>query len=304
MKGKRNALGRGLGSLIPHRQDAPSSPPEQAPESAPNPGLRRLPIESLTPSRDQPRKHFDEERLRQLSESLRNQGMIQPIVVTPAGPGRYLIVAGERRWRASQMAGIHEVPVIVRNTEDHERLELALVENIQRTDLNPLEEARAYQQLMDLRGYTHEQLSERLGRDRSTITNVIRLLKLPDQVQEAVRSGRLSMGHARALLGLRRETDMIELGRQVVRSGLSVRATEQAVRRLLRADTEETPSSESDQRQVIVEELEGRLRRRLGVRARIRTKSARKGGGVLEIPYADLDELDRVLHILLEVRTD
>ena len=304
MNRKRNALGRGLGSLIPQPRDETPRPEQPATTAGRGEGLRRLPIEMLFPSPEQPRKHFDAEALQHLADSLLRQGMIQPIVVTPDGADRYLIVAGERRWRASQIAGIHDVPVIVRDTEEHERLELALVENIQRADLNPLEEARAYQQLMDLRGYTHEQLAERIGRDRSTITNSLRLLKLPDKVQDAVRDGRLSMGHARALLGLPREGDMIELARQILRSGMSVRATEQAVRRLSRAEEQPPAAPEQDQRRIIVGELEDRIRRRLGVRARLRAKSTRKGGGVLEIPYADLDELDRVLHILLDVGGD
>jgi ParB family chromosome partitioning protein len=260
----------------------------------------------LRPSPEQPRKHFDPARLEELTTSIRNQGLLQPIVITPAaddgaqsGDAPWLIVAGERRWRAAQKAGLHEVPVFVREqTDERQRLEMALVENIQRADLNPIEEARAYAALIDIADYTQEDLAQRVGKDRSTIANAIRLLRLPDRVQQMVVTGQLSMGHARALLGLPREDDINALASAVVHEGLSVRATEQAVRkRATPAKRPPTENDEAERRKVIVGELENRLRRRLGVRVRMRAAGA-KGAGVVEIPYASLDELDRLLQVI------
>lgn len=296
MTGKRPALGRGLGALLPSAPPAPA-----APASGDGNVWKLLPIEQVLPSADQPRKHFNPERLTELADSIRHQGIVQPIVVSPhpSERGTYVIVAGERRWRAAQLAGLHEVPVVVRKTADEERLELALVENLQRADLNPVEEASAFNQLMDLRGYTHEQLAGRIGKDRSTVSNALRLLRLPEKVQEMLKLEQLSMGHARALLGLERESEMLELAREVARTGMSVRATERAVRKRLEPAA---PPEDADtrRRRVIVEELEDRLRRKLGVRARLRVQAEQKGTGVLEIPYSSLDELDRILAMLLD----
>ena len=296
---RRPALGRGLGALIPSAPPVPAPADPLSPDAAPS-GLRTLPIEHLAPMPEQPRKHFDERKLAELAESIKAQGIIQPIVVTPAPPGsgaRYLIVAGERRWRAAQRAALHDVPVVVRHTEEAERLELALVENIQRADLNPMEEARAFSQLVEIRGYTQDALAERVGKDRSTISNALRLLRLPERVQGMVREGQLSMGHARALLGLSDDRDMLELSREVVRAGLSVRATERAVRK--RPRPQAAVDDDGERRKIIVGELENRIRRRLGVRAKLRTKGAGSSSGTLEIPYTSLDELDRVLRMIL-----
>ncbi len=314
MSKKRKALGRGLGSLIPAAK--PTPPPEALPPTSDGQDLARskprtLPIEALSPDPGQPRKHFDRARLEQLAGSIQTQGIIQPIVVSPIrDTGEYIIVAGERRWRAAQITGLHDVPVVVREANDHERLELGLVENIQRADLNPVEEARAYKHLMVLRDYTHDELADRVGKDRSTISNTLRLLKLPDKVQDLVRDGTLSMGHARALLGLATESSMLELAREIVRAKLSVRATEQAVRRKLASTGSETPEphDEAKRRKIIVSELEDRLRRRMGVKARLKPGRGKKGAGagagagagVVELPYRDLDELDRMLRIILD----
>lgn len=312
---RRPALGRGLGALLPGAGPTPASPApvadgDEAAGHVASPGessLRTVPIEALSPGPEQPRKRFDPERLTELARSIETQGIIQPIVVspvvTPPGqPRRYVIVAGERRWRAAQQAGLHEVPVVVREVDDDERLELALVENIQRADLNPIEEARAYSQLLQLRGWTQDEMATRVGKDRSTIANALRLLRLPEKVQEMVREGQLSMGHARTLLGLEQEADIITLAREVVRAGLSVRATEQAVRRHNTAAPKAAASEADDEaqrRKIIVRELEDRLRRRLGVRVKLRPKGKGKGAGTLEIPYTSLDELDRVLKVIL-----
>lgn len=312
---RRPALGRGLGALLPGAKTSPAPAGEDddggdeaAPALPPGEGLRTVPIESLSPGPDQPRKRFEPTALTELARSIETQGIIQPIVVSPlphvAGqPRQYVIVAGERRWRAAQQAGLHHVPVVVREVDDDERLELALVENIQRADLNPIEEARAYAQLLQLRGWTQDDLAGRVGKDRSTIANALRLLRLPEKVQEMVREGQLSMGHARTLLGLEHEADIIALAREVARTSMSVRATEQAVRKH-NATPPRTPTGaeaddEGQRRKIIVKELEDRLRRRLGVRVKLRPKGKGKGAGTLEIPYTSLDELDRVLHVIL-----
>jgi len=298
MKRKRPALGRGLDALMPRPRPEPPPPAPSPPDA---PGLRRLGIEQLRPNPDQPRRDFGRERLEGLAESIAAHGIVQPIIVTPPEDpdGQYVIVAGERRWRAAQIAGLHDVPVVVRDTPAQDRLEIAVIENLQRQDLNPIEEAHAFQQLIDLRDYTQEQLAGRLGKDRSTIANALRLLRLPDKVQELLRANKLQMGHARALLGLEREADMIDLARRAVRQRLSVRAMERAVRELIRPPPAE-PDDEAARRKVIIGELEERLRRRLGARVRLRTRKGRKGAGTVEIPYTSLDELDRILRTILD----
>lgn len=305
-KPKRPALGRGLGALIP---DPPASPP--ATISPPPAGEivagvpKLLPIEAIEPNREQPRKRFDEERMRELADSISAQGIIQPIVVTPlpaAAPdgARYQIIAGERRWRAAQLAGLHDVPVVIRETPEAERLELALVENLQRADLDPIEEARAYEALIDLHGYSHADLARRVGKERSSVANTLRLLKLPPKVQEMIVSGELSMGHARALLGLERPAQMHELALEIVRKGLSVRQVEAEVRKRSQPPKPERELDDERKRhEIIVRDLEGRLRRHLGVQARLRTGKSPKGPGTVELPYADLDELQRLLRVLL-----
>lgn len=303
MSRRRPALGRGLDALLPPAK--PEPPPAPAPAAEGDRGLRTLPIERLHPNPGQPRKDFRREELEGLAASIRAHGIIQPIVATP-DPGRtgeYVIVAGERRWRAAQIAGVHDVPVVLKDTPERDRLELAVVENLQRADLNPIEEAHAFKQLLDLRDYTQEQLAERLGKDRTTITNALRLLRLPDRVQDMVRSGKLQMGHARALLGLEHEDAMIELAGRIVREKLSVRATEREVRERSRTP-EPTADTEAARRRIIITELESRLRRKLGARARVRPRRGKAGAGSLEIPYSSLDELDRILRIILDGSDD
>ncbi|HEY0134153.1 MAG TPA: ParB/RepB/Spo0J family partition protein, partial [Nannocystis sp.] len=229
-------------------------------------------------------------------------GIVQPIVVTPHDdpPGSFMIVAGERRWRAAQLAGHHDVPVVVRDTPESDRLELAVLENLQRLDLSPIEEAAAYRQLMDVREYTQEQLAERLGKDRSTISNALRLLKLPPKVQGYVQEGRLSMGHARALLALESPADMIELAMEAMQRGYTVRAMERAVKARLHPPPVPAEPSEAERaREVIVRDLESRLQRGLGVKVAVKTNAQRQGSGTIELPYGSLDELDRLLAMLL-----
>lgn len=299
------ALGRGLGALIPQ---APRGAAETAPASAAAPAgptLRLVPIEQIVPNPDQPRKHFEPALLRELADSIKIHGIVQPLVVTPqADPAAgYMIVAGERRWRAAQIAGVHDVPVVIRDTPESDRLELAVLENLQRLDLTPIEEAQAYRQLMDVRGYTQEQLAERLGKDRSTVANAVRLLKLPPKVQELVQDGRLSMGHARALLALESPGDMLTLAYRAIEDSMTVRAVERAVKEMLRPpEPALEPDPETHKRAVIVRDLEERLRRALGVKVAVRASAKKQGSGTIEVPYGDLDELDRLLETLLAER--
>jgi ParB family transcriptional regulator, chromosome partitioning protein len=302
---KRPALGRGLGALIPPPPAAPAPTPAASSSNGGSGIPKQLAIEAIEPNREQPRKRFDDERLRELAQSISAQGIIQPIVVTPLDdhqPGQpaYQILAGERRWRAAQLAGLHSVPVIIRDTPEAQRLELALVENLQRADLDAIEEARAFEALIDLHAYTQAELATRVGKERSSVTNALRLLKLPSKVQDLLIDGQLGMGHARALLALERPAEMRELALEIVRKGMSVRQTEAEVRRRTRPEQPEPePDDERKRHEIIVRDLEARIRRHLGVQARLRTGSTPKGPGTIELPYSDLDELQRLLHHLL-----
>lgn len=291
------ALGRGLGALIPQ---APQPTTDVAQPTSDGATLRTLPIEQIAPNPDQPRKQFEPVLLRELADSLKRYGLLQPVVVTPnpSLPGHYILVAGERRWRAAQLAGLQELPAVIRDTPESDRLELAVIENLQRLDLTPIEEAQAYRQLIDVRGYTQDQLAERLSKDRSTVANALRLLRLPSKVQDLVQDGRLSMGHARALLALEHAADMLSLAYEAIEKGLSVRAVERLVRERLRPPEPE-PDPETHKRAVIVRDLEERLRRSLGVKVAVRADSKKKGTGTIELPYGSLDELDRLLETLL-----
>jgi ParB family transcriptional regulator, chromosome partitioning protein len=283
MADKRPALGRGLSALIPDAVLAPSAPSEHALE---------VDIDMLRPNRFQPRTHMDEGRIEELSRSIRSNGVIQPIVVRRSGSG-YEIVAGERRWRASQRAGLLKVPIVVRDIPDERLLAAALIENIQREDLNPIEEAQAYRRLTDEFSLTQEQIAEAVGKDRSSVANYVRLLKLPADIRDHVASGTLSMGHARALLSLPDEASQLRVGRDVVDKGLSVRETETLVRRTLDPPTQKAEASKD----VHTRAAEERLRFALGTRVRI----ARKGkGGRIEIDFGDEDELQRLYEQLTE----
>jgi ParB family transcriptional regulator, chromosome partitioning protein len=305
MLGKRRALGRGLAALIP---EAAAPPPVSGQgEVAGRPGsggrgrgdgLMLLAIEEVHPARHQPRKAFDDERLDELAESIRTQGIIQPLVVRLREQGGYELIAGERRWRAAQRAGLHEVPAVVRDVAEQQAFELALVENLQRADLNPIEEAEGYQRLMAEFGYTQENLASRVGKDRSTVANALRLLKLPPSVRDMVIAGRLSMGHARALLGLESDGAIERLARQTVSRELSVRQVETQVRRERqdRNDREEGKSNGATAKpgpSPAARDLQQRLERTFGTRVKLVEADATHGH--IEIHYHSLDELDGVL---------
>jgi ParB family transcriptional regulator, chromosome partitioning protein len=304
--GKRRALGRGLAALI--AEAGPTPPPPTAPPSLagaaafaqPAPrgdGLHISAIEDVHPARHQPRKTFDDERLEELAESIRIQGIIQPLIVRRRPAGGYELIAGERRWRAAQRAGLHEVPVVVREVAEERAFEMALVENLQRADLNPIEEAEGYQRLMAEFGYTQETLAGRVGKDRSTVANALRLLKLPPAVRDMVIGGRLSMGHARGLLGLESDTAIERLARQTLARELSVRQVETLVRRERQEgqsrksepEAGKAPAPPSPAARDLVQKLEQALG------TRVRLVQADDTRGHLEIHYHSLDELDAVL---------
>ena len=219
---RRGGLGKGLGALIP-----PGGTEGAAAEIG---GLDELPLAAISPNRYQPRGHFDEEALSQLADSIREVGVLQPVLVRPVGEGEYELIAGERRWRAARRVGLQTIPALVRETDDAAALEQALVENLHRDSLNPLEEAAAYQQLIEDFGLTHDEVAARVGRSRATVTNTLRLMQLPPAIQKFVQEGKLSNGHARALLGTPDRAFQEQLAKQIVADDLSVRATEDAVR--------------------------------------------------------------------------
>jgi ParB family transcriptional regulator, chromosome partitioning protein len=289
----RRALGRGLDALLP----APPAPPGSGAERA----AFVCPIEKIVPQAGQPRQYFDEQELVELTESIREHGLIEPLIVRRLGPGadRFELIAGERRWRASQRAGLKEILVVVKDVTPKEAFELALVENVQRADLNPIEIAEAFDRLIREYSYTQQTLAERVGKDRATVTNALRLLKLPPRIRTMVIGRELTEGHARALLGAPSDKAMAEIADKTVRGRLPVRRVEQLVRSA--KVRESGPSSPDDgkekapARSPSVRDLEARLQRRLGTRVEVRDKD---GKGELVISYGSLDELDRVLGVL------
>jgi ParB family transcriptional regulator, chromosome partitioning protein len=285
-------LGRGLDALLPLSQSEP--PPASA-------GMKSVELfmcglEKIVPCREQPRQHFDAAALDELCASIQSHGVLEPLVVRKLpGEDRFQIVAGERRWRAAQRAGLREVPVYVREATDQSAFELALIENVQREDLNPIEFAEALGRLIGEHGYTQDSLATLLNRDRSTLANALRLLKLPDRVRQLVIAGQLSEGHARALLGAPDEVSMLRLAEKAAQKKLSVRQTEALVRALKASDKADGEAEPSATKSPGVRDLEGRLARRYGTKCEVRD---RKGRGEIVIRYSDLDELDRILEQL------
>ena len=282
-KQHKRALGRGLSALIPH---APSVP---VAGEIRDKSILRLPIEDIRRDPGQPRKAFDEAKLRELAESIQAQGLIQPVLVRRDPGGGYVLIAGERRWRAAQLAGLKEMPSIVRDVSPAEAFELALVENLQRTDLNPIEEAEGYRRLVEDFHLTQEQVSQRVGKDRSTVANALRLLALPEEVKAMLADGTLSMGHARALLGLPRSPEMVELARRITDRKLSVREAERLVKEGREPEPTVRGGRPSPQNRSVVEELQ----RLLGTKVRLTEKGG--GKGTLEIDFFSYEDLDRLL---------
>jgi ParB family chromosome partitioning protein len=280
----RRALGKGLSALLGEARPRD----EQFVE---------IDIDLIDPSQYQPRTNFKADKLEELAQSIRENGIVQPVLVRRQG-FRYQLISGERRWRAAQMAGLSKIPVVVHDVPDEKVLELSLIENIQRENLNPIEEAQAFQRLIDEMGLTQEEVAHRVGRDRTSVTNYLRLLKLPKDIQRLVEEEQISMGHARAILGLNSAELQRQLAREVVTKGLSVRATEQAVQR---ASAPAKKTDESPRQRVTfdanIRTAVERLRRKLNTQVRLTTTSR---GGKLEIEFYSDADFDRIYQIIMQ----
>lgn len=282
----KRGLGRGLEVLIPR----PSSGPEK--------GATEIRIDLIRPNPYQPRRDFDDASIEELAQSIRAHGVIQPITVRPVD-GAYEIAAGERRWRAAKYAGLGTIPAIVKPFQDEEMLQVALVENLQREDINPIEAARAYQQLMDLFGDTQEQIAQGIGKSRTAVSNTLRLLKLPLEIQERISSGHLTEGHGRALLAIEDEAERRKIWRKIEADGLSVREAERLVRQAGRAREKATgrPSGKAARRDPNLQAIEEELQRSLGTRVEIRYDK-RTARGTIAISYYSFDDLERLARLL------
>jgi ParB family transcriptional regulator, chromosome partitioning protein len=304
MTTKKPSLGRGLTALMGQPDPPKPAPPPLTPIPTP-PGdrLTRLPLDILERGRYQPRSQMDSQALQELAASIRSQGVVQPIVVrpiaatTPSGGQRYEIIAGERRWRAAQLANLPDIPAIVRDVSDETAISVALIENIQREDLNPLEEARALERLISEFSMTHQQAAEAVGRSRAAVSNLLRLLDLAPEVSDHLEARALEMGHARALLGLTTRRQQVEVAAIVVKKGLSVRDTEAIVRRMTQPGTEaggaDKAAAAASASDPDVQRLELELSEKLG--ARVAIQHTRSGKGKVVVSYHSLDELDGIL---------
>ena len=282
MPKKTHGLGRGLDSLF---QDMETGEPGS--------GILEISVGDLDPNPDQPRQTFDEESIRQLADSIRDQGVLQPLLVVSSGGGRYRIIAGERRFRAGRLAGLETLPCIVRDIDTIRQMEIALIENLQREDLNPMEAAKGIQALMKQYGYTQEKVSARLGKSRPAVANLLRLLSLPEEISEMVRDGRLSAGHARVLAGLGSAEEQIRLGRKAAEEGLSVRQLEQAASAVKAAKPakKRKPAALSAE----LSELQDKIRMKTGLKSTL-TGTVTRGRIVLQ--YSTRDELERLNDVL------
>lgn len=283
---QKKALGRGLNALFER------SLPDGALPTTHSGRFLDLDVGMIIPNRYQPRKVFKDPELQELAASLKGKGVLQPVLVRRAEDGRFELIAGERRWRAAKLAGLERIPAVLQEASDAEAIELALIENLQRQDLNPIETAKAYRRLIEEFHLTQEEVARRVGKERSSVTNTVRLLSLPDELQEAMASDRLSVGHAKVLLSLPGLQAQIRLARQIMRKGLSVRATESAVKRM-------TPSGRGPLPRIPepVVETEERLMRYLGTRVRITTA---KEGGQITIRFHNPSDLNRLLDLILK----
>ncbi|MBI3811273.1 MAG: ParB/RepB/Spo0J family partition protein [Nitrospirae bacterium] len=283
---QKKALGRGLDALF----ERPL--PEGSPH-APAPGrFLDVDVQKIIPNRYQPRKVFKEPELRELAASLKGNGVLQPVIVRRVEDGRFELIAGERRWRAAKLAGLDRIPAVLRDASDPEAVELALIENLQRENLNPIETAKAYRRLIEEFHVTQEDAAKRVGKERSSIANALRLLGLPPELQDAIASDQLSVGHAKVLLSLTGLQPQLRLARQIMRKGLSVRAAEAAVRRLASLGQKVLPKAATP-----VVEAQERLMRYLGTRVRI---TASKEGGQITVRYHNSSDLDRLLELILK----
>ncbi len=289
---KKRGLGRGLDALLGSSAGSVITNPPGA-EDRNVEGLQNLPVDVIQRGRFQPRQDFSADALEELADSIRAQGVVQPIVVRPlsgVAGSKYEIIAGERRWRATQLAGLHEIPAVIRDVPDQAAMAMGLIENIQREELNPVEEATALQRLIEEFGLTHQETAEAVGRSRAAVSNLLRLLSLEPVVKEMLVSGKLEMGHARALLALQVESQQIQAARQVEAKGLSVRETERLVRKLQTPVNDDGKEKKSDPDTLRLQE---RLAETLG--AKVQFQHSRQGRGKMVIHYNSLDELDGIL---------
>ena len=287
----RKALGKGINALIPDFETG-----------VPEPGLsdekgviqtRELLIDEISPNRFQPRKYFDDDKLKELVASISENGILQPVVVQKSETG-YELVAGERRWRASKKAGLKKIPAMIREVSDTKALELAIIENIHRQDLNPIEEAEAYKRLAEEFSLTQEMIAEKVGKSRAAIANILRLLNLSRNIQENLISGKLSMGHARALLGLDNTGQMQAMCQEILKQGLTVRQTESKVNRLKKPEILKLASS-MKKKNIFIRDLEKELERKLGTKVEV---SPKKTGGKLVVSYYSDDDLERIQNLI------
>jgi len=295
---KRKALGRGLESLLPRTAPAPargaaSAPPPSADASS-SEGVREIPLELIDPNPYQTRTHMDEAALGELAASIQSNGVVQPIVLRYIDNGRYQLIAGQRRWAASQRAGKATIPAIVRQVSNEQAMEMTIIENLQREDLNPMEQARAFERLSSEFGLTQEQMAQRTGKDRASISNFMRLLRMPLAVQEQIAAGGLTMGHAKALMMLDSEKLVLEMTERVIKEALSVRQTEQKVHEWM---TPTGPKPEAEPRRIDpnVRALERELEGHLGMRVRIQDRGGR---GKITFDYGSLEQFDSVVERL------
>lgn len=272
------ALGRGLNTLLPSNAEE----------------IVKIELDKIKPNKNQPRKIFNEDKLKELAESIKSKGVIQPIIVSRNTDGTYNLIAGERRWRAAKIAGLKEIPSLIKDYSSQDSIEIALIENIQREELNPLETAEAFDRLIKDFKITQEELSQRVGKERATITNYLRVLKLPDEVKRFINAEQISIGQAKALLILEDKKTQIEVAKEIVNKGLSVRATEQLCNRL--KDPNKANKKTPPQKSLEAIEIEDKLTRALGTKVKLHHKKKR---GTIEIEYYSLDELDRLLALML-----
>ena len=272
----KTALGKGLDALIPDRGD----------------NIVNVDIDRILPGKQQPRRVFHEEALKGLSASIKEKGVLQPIIVSRTGDGTFSLIAGERRWRASMLAGLKKIPALIKNVASKDALEIALIENIQREDLNPIETAEAFNRLQLDFNMTQEELAGKVGKERATVANYLRLLKLPEEIKDMLYNGVLSMGHARALLSIEGRLNQIEAARKIIKKGLSVREAESLARKPSR------PVGAASTKDPQIQSLEERLKKSLGTKVRLIQKN--KKSGRIEIEYYSLEELDRLLDILVQ----
>ncbi|HEX8398375.1 MAG TPA: ParB/RepB/Spo0J family partition protein [Pyrinomonadaceae bacterium] len=283
------ALGRGLSALVPED------------ERGTNEELREIDIDLIEPNKEQPRTRFDEERLGELTQSIKENGIIQPIILRRNKNNKYEIVAGERRWRAAQKAGFKKIPAVIREVSDEKLLELALIENIQRHELNSMEEARAYQKLIKTLGLTQEMVANRVGKDRVLIANYLRMLRLPEDIQKLVEEEKITVGHARALLGVDDQAAQRRVARSIMEMSLSVRETERTIKRVAAGESVEKTISKERKSKALdanVRAAEEKLRRRFGTKVKI-APDGRGTGGKIEFEYYSEADLDRIFQLLM-----